>query len=159
MNNSTIKNMAKDMKKEEDNTEVDKILNSNIDMPSTSTELVIGLTPEKLQEFKSDVKQWIEIDTTVKRLQVAIKERKKLQTELNMKILNFMIANNIEDLNTKSGLIKCKTSVVKVPMGTKVIKEKLEKTFENNQKIIDKINEVFDNRETKEKHSLRKIKF
>lgn len=157
--NTAIKNIAKDMKKAEDNAEVDNILNSNIDMPSTSTELVVGMTPEKLQEFKADVKQWIEIDTTVKRLQVAIKERKKLQMELNARILNFMIANNIEDLNTKSGLIKCKTSVVKVPMGAKVIKEKLEKTFENNQKVIDKINEVYDNRETVEKHSLKKMKF
>ena len=154
-----IKQAARDFKKDEDNKIVNNILNNEVDMPSTSTTLTTVITQEKLQEFKNDVKEWIEIDTTVKRLQVAIKERKKIQTNLNSKILTFMIQNNIEDLNTKSGVIKCKSSMVKVPMGTKVIKEKLEKTFENNPKIIDKINEVFDTREVTEKHSLRKIKF
>jgi hypothetical protein len=158
-----IKTLATSFQKEEENKMsndvIDNIVNGEVDTPGTSTELTIGLTPEALQDFKNDVKQWIEQDTIIKRLQIAIKERKKLQTDLNLKILKFMIQYNIEDLNTKNGLIKCKTSQVKVPMGTKVVKEKLQKTFENNPKIISKINEIFDQRETKEKHSLKKIKF
>lgn len=144
---------------EKNNELVNSIIESDVDAPSTSTELVQGITPEKLAEFKQQVKTWNEMDTIIKRLQSATKERKKIQQALNDKILRFMISFGIEDLNTKDGTIRCKTSKIKVPMSQKNIKDKLITTFQHNEKITKKINEIFENRDTKEKVSLRKLKF
>ena len=148
-----------DEDKAKDNEVVDSIIQSDLDAPSVSQELIPGITPEELQEFKNQVKTWLDLDVVIKRLQIAIKERKKIQVVLNEKILKFMILHSIEDLNTKSGTIRYKSSKVKAPLSQKSIKMKLTETFDGNTKIIEKINKVFDDRETKEKQTLRKLKF
>lgn len=162
MNSNIKESMYKYKKDEEDqknNELVNSIIESDVDAPSSSTELIQGITPEKLAEFKQQVKTWNEMDVIIKRLQCATKERKKIQQTLNDKILRFMISYGIEDLNTKDGTIRCKTSKIKVPMSQKNIKDKLLTTFQNNEKITKKINDIFDNRDSKEKVSLKKLKF
>ena len=158
-----IKNLGKIYKNEENKVEennlVNEIINNEVDYSGSTTDIVQGITPEQLEEFKSQVKLWLELDTVVKRLQTAIKDRKKMMSELHDKIIKFMIMNHIDDLNTKSGTIRYKTTQVKAPLSQKQIKEKLTQTFEKNTDVVDRINEIFDNREVKEKKSLRKIKF
>jgi hypothetical protein len=138
---------------------INDIIESEVDCPQTSTELVPGLSAESLQEFKDQVKTWIELDIIIKRLQLAIKERKKVKDGLNEKILKFMICNNIEDLNTKSGIIRYKKTKTKAPLSQKKLKEKFHNVFESNDKLIKKIDEIFDDRDVKEKTSLKKINF
>ncbi len=143
----------------ENNDIVNSIIESEVDSPQESTQLINDMSAEELQIFKEKVKTWIELDLVIKRLQMAIKERKKLKDTLNDDILRFMIKYNIEDLNTKTGTIKYKKTKTKVPLSQKKIKEKLYEVFQSNEKIIKKIDDVFNNREIKEKASLRKTKF
>lgn len=137
---------------------VDNIINSDVDSVR-STELSRTIDPNELQEFKQQVKTWLELDLVVKRLQAAIKERKKIQKELRENILKFMLLNNVEDLNTKHGTIRYRTSLVKAPLGQKEIKEKLYSEFEGEEQIINKIKRVFDDREKRERTTLTKLKF
>ena len=111
-----------------------------------------------LEEFKQQVKLWWDLDTAVKRLQQAAKERKKVQIKLSAKILEFMQRHNIEDLNTKDGVLRYKSTYVKAPVSTKDLKEKLSTHFSENTTALDIIKKTFDDREKVEKVSLRRVK-
>jgi hypothetical protein len=142
-----------------DNDVVNSIIESEVDSPQESTQLINDMSADELRIFKEKVKNWIELDMVIKRLQMAIKERKKLKDSLNSDILRFMIKYSIEDLNTKTGTIKYKKTKTKVPLSQKKIKDKLFEVFQNNEKIIKKIDEIFNDREIKEKDSLKKTNF
>lgn len=111
-----------------------------------------------LEEFKQQVKLWWDLDTAVKRLQQAAKERKKVQLKLSAKILEFMQRHNIEDLNTKDGVLRYKSTYVKAPVSAKDLKEKLTTHFSENTTALDIIKKTFDDREKVEKVSLRRVK-
>lgn len=111
-----------------------------------------------LEEFKQQVKLWWDLDTAVKRLQQAAKERKKVQEKLSAKILQFMQRHNIEDLNTKDGVLRYKSTYVKAPVSTKDLKEKLSTHFSDNTTALEIIKRTFDDREKVEKVSLRRVK-
>jgi hypothetical protein len=122
-----------------------------------SSALMDGVDHVLLEEFKNQVKMWWELDTAVKRLQAAIKERKKMQLHLNDKILNFMKQYNIEDLNTKDGVLRYKTSFVKTPLSQKTIKTKLCEFFERDEHAKEIVRKIFEEREKVQKVSLRRI--
>jgi hypothetical protein len=147
------------MNKDNDNDIVNSIIESEVDTPQESTQLINDVTSQELQEFKDKVKSWIELDMVLKRLQMAIKERKKLKDSLNSDIMVFMVKYNIEELNTKTGTIKYKKTKTKSPLSQKKIKEQLYETFQTNEKIIKKLDDIFNNRELKESSSLKKINF
>ena len=65
---------------------------------------------------------------------------------------------NIEDLNTKEGIIRYKKTFVKEPLTQKMIKEKLNELFKDSDTHLEKINEIFTNRNKVEKTSLRRLK-
>ena len=77
---------------------------------------------------------------------------------MNEKILDFMARYNIEDLNTKEGIIRYKKTYVKEPLTQKLIKEKLNELFKDSDSNLEKINEIFNNRGKVEKTSLRRLK-
>jgi seryl-tRNA synthetase len=112
-----------------------------------------------LEEFKIDVKNWLQLDDGVKQLQREIKEQKKVHKELGDKISNFMANNNVEDLNTKNGVIRYTKSLVKAPLSQKAIKEKLTEAFQGNDSLNTILTDVFDNREKLEKFTLKRINF
>jgi hypothetical protein len=111
------------------------------------------------EEFKQNVKTWMDIDTQIKRLQGAITLRRKMQSDLNEKILRFMNDHNIEDLNTREGVLRYKTSNVKAPLTQKAIKEKISEKFKDTPDVVGKIMDVFNDRELKARSSLRRIKY
>ena len=77
---------------------------------------------------------------------------------LNEKILDFMAKYNIEDLNTKQGVIRYKKVFVKEPLSQKIIKEKLSDLFRDDQTNYEKIEKIFTDRGKVEKQSLRRLK-
>ena len=112
-----------------------------------------------LDEFKSYVKKWLELDNFVKRAKEAIKEKKKAQDKLSQIITNFMCKYDIEDLNTKDGRIRCKTQTVKAPVSQKVIKQKITDYFKDNENDKQEFfKKVYEERETVEKVSLRRLR-
>ena len=108
--------------------------------------------------FKDNVKQWLDLDNQLKRLAAASKERRKKKNDINLRILEFMGKFNIEDLNTKDGIIRYRKTFVKEPLSQKTIKTKLEELFKDDVENFEKIAKIFTDREKIEKTSLRRLK-
>ena len=142
---------------------VNNILNNEIAIDNIENQeqaMEESMNEHLLVEFKKNVKLWLELDNQIKRLNIAIKERKKKKNKLNDNILEFMEKYNIEDLNTKEGLIKFKKTFVKTPLSQKIIKEKLGEIFENDDNKLEKVNKIFTDRKKIEKTrlSFKKLK-
>lgn len=111
-------------------------------------------TPEELEEFKNQVAQWIHLDEQVKKLSIAIRERKCALAALTPIVQSFMHKFNYDDLNTQSGKIRTTTRVVKTPVTLTDVRVKLLE-LEGGDALVHKIFE--ENRGTKEKTSIRRI--
>ena len=90
-----IKNFA-------NNNNLNDNLNDNIvsniidnDIAVDSTDMTESMNEVLLDEFKKDVQDWMSLDNQMKRLEVAVKERRKKKKDLNLKILDFMDRFNI----------------------------------------------------------------
>lgn len=124
-----------------------------------SRELVVIPENITLEEFRSYVKRYLELDNYIKKAREVIRDKKKQKDKLSEIISKFMIKFNIEDLNTKDGRIRCKVGYVKSPVNQKVIKEKITDYFKNNENECKEIiTKVFEERDKVEKVSLRRLK-
>jgi hypothetical protein len=99
---------------EEDNI-VDNIINQERIEP----------TEEELETFKNLVNDWFKYDDQIRKLKIAMKERKNYQRVLNNKIEEFMFNYKYNDLNTQHGRIKTNTKECKVPIKMNDIKTKI----------------------------------
>ena len=109
-------------------------------------------TAEELNDFKNFVNDWFKYDDQIRKLVIAIKERKNYQRVLNTKIQDFMTKFNYNDLNTQYGRIKTNTKEVKVPIKITDIRERilkykelsgedlLKQIFEEDRQIVTKKN-------------------
>jgi hypothetical protein len=161
MNDDLIRNYAtlNDLSNQNmDNSLVDNIMNNDIALDNTNTDLVETMNEALLEEFKDNVQAWMDLDNQLKRLEAASKQRKTKKKELNEKILDFMAKYNIEDLNTKQGVIRYKKVFVKEPLSQKIIKERLSDLFRDDQTNYEKIEKIFTDRGKVEKQSLRRLK-
>ena len=114
-------------------------------------------TAEELEDFKSCVKLWMEIDNNIKKMQVMIKERNAVKREISSKILAFMARFNIEDLNTKEGKLRYKITTVKETLSQSKIKQKIEETYEPGINVNELTTRVFE-RNTTTKPTLKRFK-
>ena len=135
---------------------VDNIMNNDIAVDET--QMTESMNELMLEEFKKNVQTWMNYDNQMKRLAAASKLLKTKKKEINEKILDFMARYNIEDLNTKEGIIRYKKTYVKEPLTQKLIKEKLNELFKDSDTNLEKINEIFNNRGKVEKTSLRRLR-
>lgn len=118
---------------------------------------------EQLTEFKEQVKHWLRLDSEINAISSKIKmldnerkHRKKIMNDLSGKILRFMSTNEIDELNSKDGIIQYKKSYIKPPLTHKKIIADLKNQFQNNEDAVEKINSVFQNREKYEKITLKR---
>jgi len=95
--------------------EIDDIINENPEP-----------TQEELDTFKNLVGEWFKYDDVIRKLVVALKERKTLQKALNSKIEEFMFKYNYVDLNTQNGRIKATERKTHKPINLKEIKDIIE---------------------------------
>jgi hypothetical protein len=135
---------------------VENIMNN--DVAIDETQITESMNEIMLEEFKKNVQNWMLFDNQMKRLAAASKQLKLKKKEMNEKILDFMVRYNIEDLNTKEGVIRYKKTYVKEPLTQKIIKDKLNEIFKDNNTNLEKVNEIFLNRGKVEKTSLRRLK-
>ena len=94
---------------------VDDIINNNNNEPTT----------EELETFKNLVNDWFKYDDQIRKLNIAMKERKNYQRVLNNKIEEFMFNYKYNDLNTQHGRIKTNVKECKVPIKMNDIKTKI----------------------------------
>lgn len=83
-------------------------------------------TKEELETFKNLVSEWFKYDDIIRKLEVALKERKTLQRALNNKIEDFMFTYKYNDLNTQNGRIRATIKTVQKPINIKEIKTIIE---------------------------------
>ena len=82
-------------------------------------------TAEELDTFKILVNDWFKYDDQIRKLKIAMKERKNYQRVLNNKIEEFMFNFKYNDLNTQHGRIKTNVKECIVPIKMNDIKTKI----------------------------------
>jgi hypothetical protein len=102
------------MNNNDNNDEIDEIINNN------------EPTKEELETFKNLVNEWFKYDDIIKKLEVALKERKTLQRALNNKIEDFMFKYKYNDLNTQNGRLRATIKTSHKPINIKEIKNIIE---------------------------------
>lgn len=80
---------------------------------------------EDMEMFKQQVSEWVKLDEQIKKLNVAIRERKVHQRALGQKVQEFMIRYGYDNLQTQQGRIKSKVREVPAPVKMSDVKTKL----------------------------------
>jgi hypothetical protein len=80
-------------------------------------------TTEEMDTFKNLVADWFKFDDQVRKLKIAIRERKTMQQVLNNKIEEFMFKYNYNDLNTQNGRLKTNVRNVYKPINIKDVRD------------------------------------
>jgi hypothetical protein len=113
---------------------------------------------QNLEEFKRDVTRWLSIDQEIKDLNKKVKSlRDEKNKQLEPKITLFMVHNNIKDLNTESGKLKCSEKQTKSGLSSKHIRDNLSKILSND--VVDKaMDEILNNRTIKKSYKITKTK-
>lgn len=119
---------------------------------------------DEFERFKAVVKYYSKVDNEIKEIRSKIKllnqevkKRRETLEKLSTSIMNFMHQNDIDELNSKQGIIRYKTSVVKAPLTTKKIKEELYDKLAQNDQVKSVLDRVFEERDKVEKKSLTRI--
>ena len=96
-----------------DNSLIDDIIKSTTNEP----------TSDEMEVFKTWVTDWFKIDDAIRKLKIAIRERKTLQNVLNNKIEDFMFKYNYNDLNTQNGRLKTNVRNIHKPINIKDVRD------------------------------------
>ena len=96
-----------------DNSLIDDIIKTTTTEPTT----------DEMEVFKTWVTDWFKIDDAIRKLNIAIRERKTLQNVLNNKIEEFMFKYNYNDLNTQNGRLKTNVRNIHKPINIKDVRD------------------------------------
>lgn len=116
---------------------------TNTQMSGTLTKLEL---PDNtvMDEFKTQVRNWIELDNAVKKLQQAVRERNLMKKQLTEKILLFMAKYNIEDLNARDGSrLRYKVTQKTQPVKPTEVKARLVEHFNQVSSAEELLEKVF----------------
>lgn len=117
------------------------------------------ISDEELKEFKSQLKQWLAIDEEITKHESKIKDLKKLKNNvLQPQITTFMVKNNVKDINTQIGKIRCNERTTKKPLNKNNIRDNLSKVISDDNQINQAMDFIMNNREIKTTHILTKPK-
>ena len=144
--------------------EADNLLNEGqINVHHNSLVPVQQTNEQELNDFKEQVKSWLRLDNELKAINEKVKildnerkHRKKLMEKLSEMILKFMGSNEIDELNSREGIIKYKKSMVKESLNQKKIIEKLREQFKAFTDVDERLNKVFKDREKVPKLCLKR---
>ena len=135
--------------------EADSLLNEDqINVHHNSLVPVQQTNEHELTDFKEQVKSWLKYDNELKAINAKIKildnerkHRKKLMEKLSEMILKFMGSNEIDELNSREGIIKYRKSLVMAPLTQKRMIERLKEQFQTITDVDERLNKVFKDRE------------
>ena len=114
-------------------------------------------TEEEMDDLRAQMAEWVRIDDQLRKLNVAMRERRTQQRALGTAIQAFMLKFKYDVLNTAAGpQIKTSTRKVKAPMRLSDVRQKLVDLKGDNEggELIKKL---FDERQVVEKTSIRRI--
>jgi predicted nucleic acid-binding Zn-ribbon protein len=90
---------------------------------------------EETDLFKQQVAEWLKLDDQVRKLNIAIRERRTHQRALSTKVQEFMIKYKYDNLNTTQGVIKSNVRTVRQPLKLGDVRTKLDEMF--NEVVIE----------------------
>ena len=114
---------------------------------------------EEIQYFKEKVTRWLLIDKQIADLQTQMKDLKKVRDkELQPGITEFMVSNNVCDLNTEHGKLRCQEKKTKKGLNKNNIRTNLSKFLEDNVILDEAVSKIMNEREIITKHIIKKVK-
>ena len=114
---------------------------------------------EEIQYFKEKVTRWLLIDNQIADLQTQMKDLKKVRDkELQPSITEFMVNNNVSDLNTENGKLRCQERKTKKGLNKHNIRDNLSKFLEEQDKLDEAVSQIMNEREVIVKHVIKKVK-
>jgi hypothetical protein len=127
--------------------------------PLTFTDTEVQVQPpseEAIEMFRQQVSEWSKLDDQIRKLGIAIRERRIHQRALTSKIQDFMIMHGYDNLTTNAGKIKSSVRQVKQPLKVSDIRDKiLALQHLSGEELVAQIFES--ERPTVEKRSLRRV--
>lgn len=84
---------------------------------------------EETVMFKQQVAEWLKLDDQVRKLNIAIKERRTHQKALTTKVQQFMIKYGYDNLNTNQGVIKSNVRTVRQPLKLGDVRCKIDELY------------------------------
>tara|TARA_B100000405_G_scaffold263171_1_gene199355 strand:- start:4847 stop:5359 length:513 start_codon:yes stop_codon:yes gene_type:complete len=163
--------LRKYLAQQADNTFIDGILDpNNLQMhrstPNFENQSAEESDDDDLERFKAVVKYYTKTDNEIREIRAKIKllnsecnKRKKIIESITPTIMQFMSQNDIDELNSKDGVIRYRKSMIKTPLTQKNIKEKLYSEIASSEDIKAKLDKIFDDRDKIEKESLRRVPY
>ena len=114
-------------------------------------------TAEDMDDFKAQVNEWVRLDEQIKKLSIAVRERRTQQRAFGTAIQTFMIRFGYDNLSTQHGRITSSVKTVKVPVKQADVRSRLvELKGENEGSEL--IRQIFEEqRPMVERKSLRRI--
>jgi hypothetical protein len=111
-----------------------------------------------LDAFKADVRTWIEVDTSIRKLSEALRERREAKRALTRRVLAFMAEHNIEDLTTRSGRLRAQVTYVRTPISQQVIRSRIDHLYSSDADAASHLTQLLlGNRERLERTSLKRV--
>lgn len=109
------------------------------------------------EQLKNAVNEYLDLDNQISTLQKAIKERKDKKQKLSQLILSVMKENDIDQMNMNNNKLVYTVSQCKTPLNKNYLNTVLSDYFKNNEKAMDVINHILNNRKKVEKVRLKRV--
>ena len=116
------------------------------------------IPPENLKEFKSQVKEWLELNKEIAEYDKKSRELKKRRKELEPVITHFMTDYKVGELNTESGKVKCCERNTKKGLNKHNIRDNLSSILNDDLLIEKAMDKILENRDTITSYKLRIVK-
>ncbi len=123
-------------------------MTSNLDIIEDTLEDKLP-NEDEIQDFRNKMDEWLKMDDQIKKLSIAIRERKRLQSALGGYIKDFMFKFNYHDVSINNSKVKARQKESLVPLKVNDIKNKmLEYKDLSGEDLVNKIFDI-ENREKK----------
>ena len=104
-----------------------------------------------MENFKQQVKTWLQLDDKMAELQQQIKAYKQQQKELTPLIIHFMNERNIQEISSNEGSIRFNVAKSRAGLSNKKLQSTIASYFNNDEeKTKQLIDHIMENREIKE---------
>ena len=111
------------------------------------------------EELINNIREWIKIETDIKKLTKDLKERRNKMKELTTTLVNVMKTNSIDCFDINGGALVYKQRKSKKPISGKFLLTQLEEYFKDNQHLAKEIHKkVWDNRALVTKEEIKREK-
>ena len=110
----------------------------------------------EMDSFKSNVKQWLNLDDKISDLQQRIRALKQQQKELTPVIVHFMNERQIEEISSSEGNIRFNVAKTRASLSNKRLQSTIGSYFNDDDKTKELIDHIMNNREIKETIKLKR---